>query len=152
VTSFVYSTFDDSEIELMVNRFMFSFVVHIVVLLGFSLYVDCINSTWLDTKLGVFYTCVVHLVITSLIFTKLLFFELIGLASFRLIAHYYERSSANRGAYIALSVNRTADLVIALMFVYFLDDILSLQGNQACIVFILFCALSVKSVSVFSYL
>jgi NADH-quinone oxidoreductase subunit L len=131
--------------------FFIGFLIHMTALIGFAYYVDCPRSPLLDLKLGAFYVGICHLTLAALVMSKLLVFEIIGVVSFYLISHYVARTSAHRGASIALGTNRVADVLLALVVLSRLDDLLSSSNTSSTLLTVTLVALSVKSVSILAY-
>jgi NADH:ubiquinone oxidoreductase subunit 5 (subunit L)/multisubunit Na+/H+ antiporter MnhA subunit len=79
-------------------------------------------------------------------------FEIVGLASFRLIAHYLARKSVHRGSSLSLGSNRIGDIILLAALLLGADAISSASAFGTSLVMLLVLSCSVKSVSVISYL
>ena len=105
------------------------FIVSSIILVAFVLYCDCPYSEHQDLKFIGFYVAVVHLGLALLTCQQLVSCGLIGLLSFRLIGHYLNRPSANRGASNAVTFNRLGDILVLISAVKFITLVHSILAD-----------------------
>lgn len=130
---------------------MLLFLLQLVILVGFSLYCDCPGVFWLEYKLAMFFISILTLLMASCLSVSLLWFELIGLLSFRLIGHYFVRQAAQRGSLIALNTNRAGDILLAFWVFRSLASVYDTSFVNPLFVDLMLLSLAVKSISVFSF-
>jgi hypothetical protein len=105
------------DIDSIFRTFILLFLMQTAMLSGFILYCDCPWTTYLDTKIILFYLMVCNIALATAYIYQLFCYEVIGLLSFRLIGHYMDRINATRGSHIAVGTNRIADIFLAIVFI-----------------------------------
>ena len=118
--------------------------------LMFCSYCDCTDECILGIKILIFYLSIFSIISTLNLFDSIIFFEAIGILSFRLIGHYAFRISAARVASIAISIYKIGDLFLIIVIFWIGVNNSDILNNWVITIFILTCG--IKSISFLSFL
>lgn len=140
------------DVDSVFRTFILLFILQTAMLSGFILYCDCPWTTYLDTKILLFYLMVCNIALATTYLHQLLCYELIGLLSFRLIGHYMDRINATRGSHIAVGTNRIADVFLAIIFIKSTTAVALSWTTDPLLLDLILLSLAVKSISVISYM
>jgi len=136
--------------DVQISNVMCAYSIFFLCVLIFCMYCDCSDEAILGVKIMLFYVSIFTLVTSENLFTSIIFFEMIGIISFRLIGHYIFRINAARGATVSISINKIGDFMLIGIIFWVGTNYFDSITNWLIIVFIL--ALSVKSVAFLSFL
>lgn len=134
------------------NLLLMFMMINLSMLIAYSFYCEFDPySTEFSLKLLSFFYMVWQLLLCNGMFTSLFCWEFIGLISFRLIAHWTDRTSTTRASVLAVTFNRWGDLFLNLTVAKFL--IVSDTGatNMGLALILMTCAIF-KSVSALTFL
>lgn len=134
------------------NLLLMFCMINLSMLIAYSFYCEFDPySTEFSLKLLTFFYLVWQLLLCNGMFTSLFCWEFIGLISFRLIAHWTDRTSTTRASVLAVTFNRWGDLFLNLTVAKFLILNDTCTQNIGISLILMTCAIF-KSVSALTFL
>lgn len=145
----VYKLLETIDLSTVLWVILILFIGSGIVVFTIVLYSDCPYSSTLDLKLLWFGVLVIHICAAACVSTELGIFELAGILSWRLLAHYVNRESAVRSSSIAICYSKLTDIVLAIIII---GSAIELGSIDSLARDLLLLAGTVKSLHIFCWL